>query len=120
MSSEPKEEVVIIPAKNTVNAEPVNGAIAREQAQEISQFQTQKVSKVARYGLIGIITLVVLLLIFGVCRLLTASSSVTDANGCIWDELSPLKVQQYQRDATKDYPIKSENGKTYLLRECKQ
>lgn len=75
--------------------------------------------KILRTLLVGIAIAGVSLSGYAVYKLLTTPTQLTDTNGCLWDEISPRKVNEYQ-DGTKAHTVKSENDKYYLLRECKE
>ena len=125
MNQNNDDELRIIPAER-VDTVALQDEAVRLQATERASGGTsievtgQKVSKVGRYVMALLVILMLSGVVYAVVRLMTPAQPVTDANGCVWDEVSALQAAQYANDAKKEYKVKTEHGKTYLLRECKE
>lgn len=124
MNQDPKDEFRIIPAQGVPAPSGENAELleAQEIASNTDLMNATKrgLSKAGRYVVGIIVVIIVAAVVYAAVRLMTPSAPVTDADGCVWDEISVLQSAQYVGDAKKDYKVKTENGKTYLLRECKQ
>lgn len=74
--------------------------------------------KTVRVAFIIVTIFAVLIIGYAAVKIFAGSKSYVDEQGCVWDELTPLQLSEYN-DGSKSYQVKSDNGKNYLLRECK-
>lgn len=77
--------------------------------------------KTIRTILLGTALLGVILAGYAGLKIIFASQVlITDDKGCIWEEVNPLKSTDHDKTSKTGYQTKAENGKQYLLRECKK
>lgn len=74
--------------------------------------------KTIRVLFIFISIFAVVIIGYAAMKILAGPKTTVDEQGCIWDELTPLQLSEYN-DGSKNYQVRSENGKHYLLRECR-
>lgn len=76
--------------------------------------------KTIRTILIAIVVVAVALAGIAAAKIFSTKDTLsTDNQGCIWEEVSPLQATDYEKTSAAGYRTKTENGRHYLLRECK-
>lgn len=77
--------------------------------------------KTVRVTLISIVVVAVALAGLAAAKIFFAEKAlVTDEQGCVWEEVNPLKAVDHKQASAKGYKTKTENGRQYVLQECKQ
>lgn len=77
--------------------------------------------KTVRMMLISIVIVAVVLAGLAAAKIFfTDKALVIDGQGCVWEEVSPLRMTDHEKTSSEGYQTKTENGKQYLLRECKK
>lgn len=124
MNQKPDDELKILPTNRVDSTSLQDEATLLEAKELVSDgrrgMANRNFSKVGRSIVVALVVLMIAIVFYAVVRLMTPPEPVTDANGCVWDEISVLQAAHYASDAKKNYKTKTEHGKTYLLRECNQ